>query len=272
MDTRFEVGRVADCPNLSPGNEHSLHLSAQDLRRLLELQGPSLALWRGAEIAALREQQYERPVLDLGCGDGIVTSMVLSEVDFGVDPDPAALRQAAGRGIYGKLISARAEEMPIVAESIATVLSNSVVEHLTQLDSVLAAIARVLRPGGRFIFTTPALFFNRWLFLPNHAYAGWRNRQLAHFTIDSSEAWTQRLARVGLEGEYCRMYLRRELVWSWDVLELLQQLWIGQRRLFSLLWKRLPDRIVDELAELYAATDLSAAECSGGQLIVARKR
>lgn len=179
--------------------------------------------------------------------------MVLSEVDFGVDPDPAALRQAAGRGIYGKLISAPAEEMPIAAGSIATVLSNSVVEHLTQLDSVLAAIARVLRPGGRFIFTTPALFFNRWLFLPNHAYAGWRNRQLAHLTIDSSEAWTKRLARVGLEVEYCRMYLRRELVWSWDVLELLQQLWIGQRRLFSLLWKRLPDRIVDELAELYAA-------------------
>ena len=31
--------------------------------------GPSLGLWRAAEIAALREQTYEPPVLDLGCGD-----------------------------------------------------------------------------------------------------------------------------------------------------------------------------------------------------------
>ncbi len=58
---------------------HPLYLDTPTFRLLLDLQGPSLALWRAAEIAALREQTFEPPVLDLGCGDGIVSSMVLSQ-------------------------------------------------------------------------------------------------------------------------------------------------------------------------------------------------
>src|SRR5437763_16243007 len=80
-----------------------LHLDAATFRVLLELQGPSLGLWRAAEIAALREQAYEPPVLDLGCGDGLVTSMVLPRVEVGLDPDEKALEQAARRGIYARV-------------------------------------------------------------------------------------------------------------------------------------------------------------------------
>jgi predicted TPR repeat methyltransferase len=78
----------------------SLHLPEGDFRFLLEKLGPSLGFWRAAEIAALREQAYTPPVLDLGCGDGFITSQVLSQVEIGLDPDQAALERAAGLGIY----------------------------------------------------------------------------------------------------------------------------------------------------------------------------
>src|SRR2546421_10479239 len=77
-----------------------LHLDAPTFQMLLERQGPSLGLWRAAEVAVLRQVRYERPVLDLGCGDGLVTSLVMSRVEVGLDPDESVLKRAAQRGIY----------------------------------------------------------------------------------------------------------------------------------------------------------------------------
>src|SRR5205823_12239223 len=78
----------------------SLHLDAPTFRMLLEQQGPSLGLWRAAEIAVLREVIYEHPILDLGCGDGLVMSQVMPRVEIGLDPDITALERAARRGLY----------------------------------------------------------------------------------------------------------------------------------------------------------------------------
>jgi hypothetical protein len=43
-----------------------LHLDAGGFRALFAQLGPSLSTWRAAEIAALRTQTYEPPVLELG--------------------------------------------------------------------------------------------------------------------------------------------------------------------------------------------------------------
>src|SRR5437588_12294565 len=53
------------------GQALPLHLDAPTFRTLLKLQGPSLGLWRAAEIAALREQVYgERQVYGVSTGEG----------------------------------------------------------------------------------------------------------------------------------------------------------------------------------------------------------
>ncbi len=148
-----------------------LYLDAATFHTLLKLQGPSLGLWRAAEIAILREQVFEHPVLDLGCGDGLVTSQVLSRVEIGLDPDEKVLKRAAQRGVYERFEATRAEEMRLPDASVGTVVSNSVLEHLPRLDAVLEAVARVLRPGGRLIFTVPTEAFSRWLVLPIARYA-----------------------------------------------------------------------------------------------------
>lgn len=259
---REEEGSRRALPDLPPATP--LRLDAFTCRILLELQGPSLGLWRAAEIAALREQSFERPILDVGCGDGLVTSLALSAVDVGLDPDERTLARAARLGLYEQFECAPVEEPRLADASFATVISNSVLEHLPRVDEALAAIARLLQPRGKFVLTAPTEAFSRWLTLPVERYAAWRNHKLAHLNLWSTEQWRQHLEAVGLEVEMVRPYLRRELVMLWDALELLQQVWIGRRRL--------PPRLLDRLALLLARLDLSAQAPGGGRLIVARKR
>lgn len=248
-----------------------LYLDAATFHTLLKLQGPSLGLWRAAEIAVLREQVYEHPVLDLGCGDGLVTSQVLRRVEIGLDPDEKVLKRAAQSGIYERFEAVPAEEMHLADQSVGTVVSNSVLEHLPRLDAVLEAVARVLRPGGRLIFTVPTEAFSGWLVLPVARYAAWRNHQLCHLNLWPTERWISQLERVGLEVEEVRPYLRHELVATWDGLELLQQVWVFRRRLVGIVWQRIPPWLLDRMACWTSHLDLSSPAPGGGRLIVARK-
>jgi SAM-dependent methyltransferase len=249
-----------------------LHLGEPDFRFLFEKLGPSLGLWRAAEIAALREQTYEPPVLDLGCGDGLITSRVLSRVDLGLDPDRGALERAVQLGIYRTMLAAPAGAAELAAGSLGTVVSNSVLEHIPDLDETLSAVAAALCPGGRLIFTSPAEAFNAWLALPSRSYAAWRNRHFVHLHILSLPAWTERLGRVGLEVEVVRPYLRRGWVTAWDFLELAQMVQIYKRRLAGWAWRKLPPAWLDGMARRAARIDLSSPEPGGGRLIVARKK
>lgn len=234
--------------------------------------GPSLALWRAAEIAALREQIYEPPVLDLGCGDGLVTSMVLSNVEFGLDPDENSLNRAATRRIYERFLALPAERAPLRTGTIETVISNSVLEHLERIREVLCAVSRILRRGGRFIFTVPTELFSSSLALPSERYGAWRNRQLIHVNMWTLDRWCERLWDAGLHLEEARPYLRPSLVRWWDLMELAQMVWVGRYRLAGMLWKSLPDSTLARLARRASRIDLSSGAPGAGQLIVAVKQ
>ncbi len=249
-----------------------LHLDASLFRKLLQKAGPSLGLWRAAEVAGLREQAYVHPVLDLGCGDGLVTSMVLDRVELGIDPDTHVLRVAAQTGIYEQLTAVRAENALVPEGTVATVLCNSVLEHIENLTGMLAAVARMLMPGGSLIFTAPSAEFATWLALPFRRYAAWRNRHLIHVNLLSARQWMKVLSRVGLGVVAIRPYLRRTLVFTWDVLDLLEQIWVARRRLVGLVWRRLPSAILNWLAHAASRMDLSAPYPGGGQVITARKQ
>lgn len=256
---------------MSANHSAPLHLEEKDFHTLLRLQGPSLGLWRAAEVAALREQEFPPPVLDLGCGDGLVTSLVLPRVDIGLDPNQEALGQASRRGIYTRLQPVPVEAADLPPGSIGSVLSNSVLEHVEDIDRVLEAAARLLCPGGRLVFTAPTEAFSAWLALPLTGYAAWRNRHYDHLNLWTLEHWSARLERAGLRIESVRPYLRRRLVAAWDLLELSQRVWVGRRRLVGVLWQRIPPATMKRLARRASRLDLSAKEPGGGRLIVAVK-
>jgi SAM-dependent methyltransferase len=123
----------------------------------------ALAFERTLECKILSQQLFARPVLDLGCGDGIFAQILFADqIDTGIDPDGSELEKAAGTGGYRELIQCFGSEIPKPDKSYQTVFSNSVLEHIPSLSPVLAEVYRLLAPGGCFYFTVPADNFEIW--------------------------------------------------------------------------------------------------------------
>jgi SAM-dependent methyltransferase len=123
----------------------------------------ALAFERTLECRILSQQRFDRPILDLGCGDGLFARILFAEsVDTGIDPSEEGLRKAAKAGIYQELIRCPGSEIPKAAGTYKTVFCNSVLEHIPDLLPVLAEVHRILAPGGSFYFTVPADNFEIW--------------------------------------------------------------------------------------------------------------
>lgn len=268
--TDGHVLKTAETPSII--EKAPLRLDASRFRILMELAGPSLGLWRGAEIAALREVDFPAPVLDVGCGDGLVSSLALWLVDLGLDPSEDAINRAKKSGIYERLVQATVEEAELPDESFASVTCNSVIEHAPSIKTVLGAIRRLLKPGGLFALTCPTPSFSDWLVLPNGRYARWRNAELAHLNLLSAQEWAGHLEKAGFSVIRVRPYLKRRLVFAWDLLELLQLVRIRQRPVFSRIWKKSPSLLLDCFALMASRLDLSSPAPGGGQLILTVKR
>lgn len=96
-----------------------------------------------------------RRVLDIGCGEGQVARLACrlgAELVAGVDPTWAQIRVAAERAggpHYGR---AEAAALPFATASFDTVVACLVFEHIEAVDAAIAEVARVVEPGGQFVF------------------------------------------------------------------------------------------------------------------------
>jgi len=91
----------------------------------------------------------ERPVLDVGAGDGLICSL-LSGV--GIDSDPEAVRLAKARGVDVRL--GDAYDLPFSSEFAAVILGD-VIEHLEHPREALHQVRNVLIMGGVLYVATP---------------------------------------------------------------------------------------------------------------------
>lgn len=89
-------------------------------------------------------------ILDLGCGDGRLTERIAAaDADVtAIDSSAAQVRAAQGRGVAAQVCDAR--EMTF-ERAFDAVFSNAALHWMPEADVVAAAIARALRPGGRFV-------------------------------------------------------------------------------------------------------------------------
>jgi SAM-dependent methyltransferase len=104
----------------------------------------------GAPLIDLLAPRPGERVLDLGCGDGALTTRLVeagAEV-VGIDAAPDLVKAAHARGLDVRLVDAY--DLPFDAEFDA-VFSNAALHWMTRPDDVLAGIRRALRPGGRFV-------------------------------------------------------------------------------------------------------------------------
>ncbi|MDQ3643262.1 MAG: class I SAM-dependent methyltransferase, partial [Actinomycetota bacterium] len=104
---------------------------------------------------AARHLDGARCVLDVGMGEGQLSRTATSAgcaVVVGVDPSRAQLDVARRRGGGPAYSRAEAAHLPLASETFDAVVACLVFEHIDAVDEAIAEVARVLAPGGRFLF------------------------------------------------------------------------------------------------------------------------
>ena len=103
--------------------------------------------WDGAmrAIAAARP----RRVLDAGSGSGVFAAVIAAPEVVCVDQSEAAVEAARTLGLEAHVADIHA--LPFIDGEFDVVLCNWVLYHLADRDRGIAELARVLRPGGRFV-------------------------------------------------------------------------------------------------------------------------
>jgi len=94
-------------------------------------------------------------VLDVGCGEGQVARLAVAggaATVVGVDPTWAQIAVAAERGGGARYARSGAGALPFRSASFDAVVACLVFEHIRDVDDAIAEVARVLVPGGRFLF------------------------------------------------------------------------------------------------------------------------
>ncbi len=187
------------------------------------------ALLRSIEARMIGEREWQRPILDLGCGDGHFAQAAFTQpLDAGIDPSAPALAEASRRGMHRDLRLGDSAAMPFPDGAFATVLSNSVLEHIPDIDATLRETHRVLKPGGVFVFTTPNQHYAEYMFFADlFNRLGWRglaarygaffNRIAHHYRTDSKEVWSARLERFGFRVRECQTYFSRDASHTFDL-------------------------------------------------------
>lgn len=185
---------------------------------------------RAVEARLMHQVPLPRWVLDVGCGDGHFATVAFEEkIDVGIDPDHASLREAKTRGAYRTLIQASGDELPFKHSSFASALSNSVLEHVSNLDGVLAEIARVLKANAPLAITVPNPGYRSELSLPrflnrmrlkrlSRGYRDWFMRMSRTWNLLDEGGWGSKFERAGFEVQQSERYFSpsalRALEWG----------------------------------------------------------
>ena len=186
---------------------------------------PATNYWRAVEIAEVIA--YGLPPgrgLDLGCGDGHLMAIILGHVGprdlTGTDIDPSETALAAHAKIYREIVTAPGDRLGLPDNLFDFVFSNSVLEHIEDIDGTLREVARLLCAGGRFIFTVPGPDFHLCLRGPafggRDAYLRAVDARCAHLRYWSPEQWAEHLQSAGLAVVHCHAYLTRAQTRRWE--------------------------------------------------------
>ena len=105
-----------------------------------------------------------RDVLEAGCGEGYGADLLAAVARrvVAVDYDDATVAHVRTRYPAVEVVAGNLADLPLADGSVDVVVNFQVIEHLWDQPQFVAECARVLRPGGRLLMSTP----NRITFTP----------------------------------------------------------------------------------------------------------
>ncbi len=110
------------------------------------------------QILPLLDQHLRgaRRVVDVGAGEGQLSRRAHAvpgvEHVIGLEPSVAQLVAASARGDGPVYVRGSAERIPLAANAVDAVIACLVFEHIAEFETAIGEVARVLEPGGRFLF------------------------------------------------------------------------------------------------------------------------
>ena len=210
---------------------------------------PSKALLRALEARLMSAREFKEPILDLGCGDGVFTSVLLPESKVaGLDFRFRNTLKAKKKNFYSDLIVCDARNLAFKKETFNTVLMNCFLEHIrdVELEDVLSEANRILPDKGRFYLTLnsrtfgdtdPLVTFLEKIrcFSLSRFWQKYKNRRLALCSLKDYSHWSALFEKAGFKIIESHHYLSLDAEKRFFLWTELQYLGISRLNLGSLV-------------------------------------
>lgn len=105
----------------------------------------------------LKTVGHKKTVLDIGCSDGYIGSLLLKNRNnvYGIDISPKKVTAAKALGVKARLVDIEKQILPYKEHTFDVVLLTDVIEHVFDTDELLERIKRILKVNGTLLITTP---------------------------------------------------------------------------------------------------------------------
>jgi trans-aconitate methyltransferase len=164
----------------------------------------------GAPVLELLAPMPGEHILDLGCGDGVLTEKIADAgaAVVAVDAAPDMVAAARRRGLDARVVAG--QDLNFDADFDA-VFSNAALHWMRPPEQVLAGVYRALKPGGRFVAemgghnNTAAIMVALAAVV---ARRGFDARRLSPWYFPSAEAYGEKLEAAGFSIDEIRIIPR----------------------------------------------------------------
>ena len=124
----------------------------------------------------IEQREHFGMVLDFGCGSGVMLPFLSRQADdvIAVDIDLEPLHRLEKYIEFDKKLRFSDSYAGIPPESLDLILALDVLEHVEDLEGVLAQLASLLAPGGEIIISGPteSIFYKLGRFIAGPTYSG----------------------------------------------------------------------------------------------------